>query len=290
VAAHTGERARLAQRRGELRALLGRALGRVESQLKGLERTRQRAAHAAAWQHQADLLLSHLHAVEPRADSVQVTDWVNGEPVELTLALDPALSGPRNAEALYERARKARRAAEGAPSREPELGAEHERLTALAARLAAADSLDELDMVAARLDTSGAPAAPRAARPRTERERWLARLERHVSADGYTILVGRNATESEGLLSRIAAPSDLWLHVRGAGSGHVIIRTEGRPEAVPAATLEEAARWAARHSRARHSDLVPVVYTQRRYVTKVTGGAAGKVVYRHEKLILVDPT
>ena len=122
------------------------------------------------------------------------------------------------------------------------------------------------------------------------RDKTPARLTKQLSRDGYTILIGRNAQESETLLSHQAAPTDWWLHVRGAGSGHVIIRSEGRPDAVPLSTIQEAAVWAARQSKMKHSAIVPVVYTQRKHVTKVKGGAAGKVTYRQEKTIFVDPT
>jgi predicted ribosome quality control (RQC) complex YloA/Tae2 family protein len=289
VAAHAGERGELKRRRGELLAAADRALHRVDSGLKGIARAAERAAQIALWRHQGDLLLANLTAIAPRAAAVTLPDW-QADGAEVTIALDPRLNGPRNAEALYDRARRAARAAEEAPGREPALRAEQERLLALRQAILAAAAPSELHALADRNpDLTTGSAVNTAAKPRTERDRWMAKLERRVSPDGYTILIGRNALESEGLLSRVAAPSDLWFHVRGAGSGHVIVRTEGRPESVPAGTIEDAARWAARHSKMKHSGLVPVVYTQRKYVTKVTGGAAGKVVYRHEKSIFVEP-
>ncbi len=290
VASHSGERGQLRSRRGELLGTAERRLHRVASQLKGLDRAADRAAHADTWQHWADLLLANLHLIKPRAEQVTVVDWADGGS-ELTIALDPQQNGPKNAEALYERARRARRAVDETPGNREQLAAEAERLQAVIAAIRAAQTSDELeDLADAHDDLLTDDSAPeRLAKPKTERDKWLRRLEKRTSADGYTILIGRNSTESEGLLSRCASPSDLWFHVRGAGSGHVIVRTGGKPELVPPSTIEEAARWAARCSKMKHSSLVPVVYTQRKYVTKVTGGAAGKVVYRHEKSIFIEP-
>jgi predicted ribosome quality control (RQC) complex YloA/Tae2 family protein len=288
VAAHRGQRLALAQRRGEVLGAVARAAARVASGLKGLDRAAGRAAQADAWQHLGDLLLAHRHLIQAGATEIALPDWSAGG-AEVTLPLDPTLPPGRQAEACFERAKRARRAVLAVPERRPLLEAEQARLIALQEQITAAATTAELERLAAGLDLGEAAAPARPAKPRTERERWLAKLERHVSPEGFTILVGRNAAESEGLLSRVAVGADLWFHVRGAGSGHVIVRAEGRPEAIGPATIEDAARWAARHSKMKHSALVPVVYTQRKYVTKVTGGAAGKVVYRGEKTIFVEP-
>lgn len=282
VAEAAAGRAGSASLRGELKGRLKRRMAAVEADLKGVQKRLERAAEAAGWQLQADLLLANLHRLTPAATELRITDYP--EPgAEQVIELDPKLTGPRNAELLYERARAARRTADGAEARRAELIAERARLADLRAAVESADDA-ELTALAAKLPATGAPPPPR-----TPRERALAKLTRRQSSDGYTILIGRNAAESEFLLSRIAAPSDLWLHVRGAGSGHVIVRTEGHPERVPSRTIEEAAVLAARQSKMRHSALVPVVYTERKHVTKVKGGQAGKVVYRHERTLFVSP-
>lgn len=279
VAEAQSERQSLARRQADARTGLKRRRERAEALLANLARREQRAEQAAQWRLEADLILANLHRIGARDAELVVDGWPQ-EGESLTIALDPAMPPQRLAERLYERARKAARAAQ----------------SVAAERAAAEAELAEAIRALAALEAGEAPlpppesAGPRERKPRTERERWLRRLKRWTTADGYTCLIGTNAAESEGLLSRVAAPTDLWFHVRGAGSGHVILRTEGRPEQVPPGSIEAAARLAARQSKMKHSDIVPVVYTQRKYVTKVTGGAAGKVVYRNEQTIFVDPT
>lgn len=285
------ERLAVRELRGKLEACLARALKRTNRRLGDLAKRAERAAEAAVWQHQADLLLANLHRVQPRAEVVEVDDWDRpGETLEVPL--DPSQNGPQNAQQLYDRARRARHGADGIDAARAELARDLAALQALREEVTGASTSPALQRLAPRVaDLTGEADStqPPGKRPKTERERILRKLGQRESSDGYTILIGRNASESEGLLSRIAAPTDLWLHVRGAGSGHIIVRTEGKPDAVPPRTIEEAARLAARHSKMKHSSLVPVVYTQRKYVTKIRGGAAGKVVYRQEKTLFVEP-
>ena len=287
VASSTARRSATQELRGELTGRLKRARSRLRDHRRGLSRKRRQADDAATFQQAGDLILSHLHTLQPRQTALVVEDPFEPDADPVQVDLDPALAGPQNAAAYYDKARRARQAGEGLATQETDLQESEARLDDLAARLASATTLAELQSLAEELPDSRPPT--RQARPRTERERILRKLGRQVSSDGYQILIGRNALESEGLLSRVASPSDLWFHVRGAGSGHVLVRTEGRPDQVPPRTIEEAATFAAKHSKMKHSDIVPVVYCQRKYVTKVKGGQAGKVVYRNEKSLFVNP-
>ena len=74
------------------------------------------------------------------------------------------------------------------------------------------------------------------------------------STDGFKILVGRNNVQNDKLSLKTAAKGDMWLHTQKIpGSCHNLRRGYGR---YPTPTLEEAARLAAYHSRARESSNV----------------------------------
>ena len=61
------------------------------------------------------------------------------------------------------------------------------------------------------------------------------------------------------------------------------------PERVPPEVIREAAKLCALHSASKHSALVPVDYTLRKYVVKRRGSAPGTVQYTHEKTLHVEP-
>ncbi|HIE52700.1 MAG TPA: fibronectin-binding domain-containing protein [Armatimonadetes bacterium] len=289
-----------AQRRAERLHWQQRVRQALNSALRRAQRRRERAAAQLAaaadpeqFKIRGDLILAHYHQVQPGQEFIEVPNYYDPNLTPLRIELDPRLTPAANAERYYRQAAKARRAREQLPARIAALEEEISRLTAWREQAETASTTEELQQLWAEMaPILGGPAAtkPRARRPPTRREEWLQKLERHLSRDGYEIVVGKNAIQNEALLSYVAAPDDIWLHVRGAGSGHVIIRTQGRPHNVPPTTLEEAARLAAQHSPARHSALVPVSYTLRKYVTKVKGGSPGQVTYRHEKTLFVSPS
>ncbi|HEX2900145.1 MAG TPA: NFACT RNA binding domain-containing protein, partial [Bacteroidia bacterium] len=100
--------------------------------------------------------------------------------------------------------------------------------------------------------------------------------------------VGKNAKQNDSLTFGHSRKDDLWLHARDTPGSHVIIRN---PTAgpIPNPVLEFAASLAAKHSKRKHENLVPVQYTERKYVRKVKNGAAGAVLVEREKVIMIEP-
>jgi len=110
----------------------------------------------------------------------------------------------------------------------------------------------------------------------------------HITKDGWRIWVGRSARDNDDMSFHYASKQDLWLHTRHSTGSHVIIRKDGRKD-VPNHIILKAAGLAARYSDEKHSNLVTVVCTERKYVTKRKGMPAGKVHYQFEKDYMVEP-
>jgi predicted ribosome quality control (RQC) complex YloA/Tae2 family protein len=90
------------------------------------------------------------------------------------------------------------------------------------------------------------------------------------------------------LTFRHASKTDIWLHARHSTGSHVIIKMDGKKEA-PRHIIEHAAALAARYSDEKHSSLVTIAYTQKKYVTKRKGMPPGKVHFQYEKDVMVKP-
>ena len=107
--------------------------------------------------------------------------------------------------------------------------------------------------------------------------------------DGNLVYVGHSGPQNDLLTFEIAGPDDTWLHARGVGGSHVIIRWTRPGEAADPRTVEAAAALAAWYSAARDSGGVEVDVALRRHVRKLKGGGPGMVTYRNERTIRVRP-
>lgn len=244
---------------GTLRSSLRRAITRRTRTLEKLREWLDNAEEAERLQSLADLVMIHHSEIEPKSERVVLADPMTGR--EVAIRLLPSLSAIENAQRMYERAKRLRRGRPHVTSRIERLERETRRLE---------DALDDHDRGRV-IDDRATALLPRAGERAAATERST---ERHrVEAEGFTILIGRSAPENDRLL-REAAPDDLWLHAKGFAGSHVIVRRGGRRE-VPETVVRQAARLAARHSKARGERRVQVVVTEAKHVRKPRGTAPG---------------
>jgi len=250
------------------RVRLLREIGRRERTAKRLREWLADAGEADRLRHTADLLMLHHSGIPKGERSVELTDPVNGEAVKI--ALDPSLSAIENAQRFYTRAKRMKRG-------RPRVTARLDRIEGEIAALK--DSLLRIE----RREEVGAEGPPAG-----DRDRIGGRAERFRSTmiGGYTVLVGRNASENDRIL-RVASPDDIWLHARGYPGSHVIVRRGGRRE-IPDDVIYEAAKLAAQRSKARGERRVEVAVAEVKHVRKPKGAPPGLVIVDNEDTLLVE--
>ena len=225
-----------------LREALAAARARLERRREALERSLRQTTGADRWREWGEWILAYTHTIE-QGQAELVVDTLDGE--VLIIPLDPDLPAVGNAQAYFDRYRKAQRAAEGVPARMEEVGLALRDLEQLATDLDLAASRPEIDEVRAVLMDAGymKPRKKRAVSPGRSQPLTL------TSPDGFLILVGRNSRQSDRVTFRRAKADDWWFHARGVPGSHVIVRSEG--ESLPPDTVRRAAELAAYFSRSR---------------------------------------
>ena len=245
-----------------LATALRRALTGTNRLVSNLQRDLASAVRSDEFRATAETLAIHLHTLVRGAAEVMLEDAMGNE---RRIALDPALGPAANMEHYFRLARKAARGraiiAErltAAVTRLKRLRAKQDELAA--ANEAAAERLAVLlawrDQNAALLGEAGVEITAPARRPRVEAEPGRP-FRRYRIEDKWEVWIGRNNQENDRLTHHTAAPSDLWFHAQGVPGSHVILRTAGRPEAIPKRILNKVAALAALHSKARHSSWPP---------------------------------
>ena len=253
--------------------------------LEDTERTLAEATRADSHEQAGNLLLANRALLVKGQESVTVLDFY-ADSAERVISLDPKKSPQENAEAYFDRARKARDAADYAEGRKADLEDEQEQLQDLLdqAESAEDDALELLQLQLTRLLGGEKPT-----RSVPMGRKFDGHKVRTVTLDDWTLLIGENATANDHLLTRVAAPSDIWMHIRGATGAHGVLRTNGHPERVPESVLYQAAALVAARSGEKHARVVPVDVTQRRYVRKPRGAKPGQATYSQARTLDVEP-
>jgi predicted ribosome quality control (RQC) complex YloA/Tae2 family protein len=259
---------------------------------------------------QAELLLAYQQEVKQGQSSVVLQNFFEDEaqPSEVTIPLDPRFDAVGNANRLFHKYHKLRRALALVPGQIEQNATELATLEQFLADLMLADTPAEVTLVKAEVQSAGyirgakaigASGSGAGARKQTHKGKGGKKnkgkpippgggVPLHIqSRDGFTILIGKNSRQNEEVTFHQATANDMWLHSRGVPGAHVIIKTGGRD--IPRSTLEQAASLAAYYSQARGSTSVPVDYTLQRHVRHMKGGGPGMVIYEREKSIYAEP-
>ncbi len=256
--------------------------------LESAERTLSESAKAGRYRQIGELILASLHSLEKGCKTAKLVDYFDPSTPEIEVELDEKLTPQQNAERYFKRYQRMRDAAASAQERREKLLRE---LADLAEALKRTDDAVTTEELQSMLDSLREQGLLRTQKQTVEREVEFDRhpIRRLITNDGWEILYGETAEANDYLTQRVAKPNDIWMHARSIKGAHVVIRASGKAGVVPRSVLQRAALIAALNSEAKHSNLVPVDYTFRKYVRKPRGSPPGLVVYRNEKTLDVCP-
>lgn len=241
-----------------------------------------------------DLVLAHLGVIEPGQTELEVDDLYSGSTEKIKIKLNPNLSASQNAQWFYRQFSKSRSRQKAAKLALDEAARKQGLVETQMKQLEKAQTNDELralrELIIGRKPAAAMQQQQQQNRgPAVEKKKGKPRMLSVTSSDGWTIYVGRNRHENDQLLSKLAQPNDIWLHILGSGGAHVLIRVPASKQEPPLTTLKEAAQIAARLSKGGTTGTkVRVVYTHVKYVKKLGKDKPGQVRYENEKTLEID--
>jgi predicted ribosome quality control (RQC) complex YloA/Tae2 family protein len=277
------------QVRHQLSQKVTQALKKLTVKRDGFAKRLTESDDADAYRQQADLLMAHLHEWQPGMTAIVLNDFETGEPVKIPL--NPEWNAVYNAQRIYKKHQKLKRARNAVQPLLNEVSAEIAYLDQVDAAIATVDryrdatDLETLEDIRDELIEQGYIAAPQHhVRPTRDRDNF----HRYHSPSGHEILIGRNNNQNDRLTFRVANDYDLWFHTQEIPGSHVLLRLKPGAVADPA-DMQHVANLTAYYSRAQQSELVPVIYTAPRHVYKPKGAKPGIAIYKHEQVIWGQP-
>lgn len=280
---HDQVRQRLVQRVDDARDRLG-------NRLRSLHEQQRRAEDADTLRHAGETIYAWMWMIEP---GQTVLEAEGEEPIEL----DPALDANENAQAYFERYRKAQRGLEQVPDRIEAAEREDVYLQQLATQAEQSQGFNTLETLTHEFEEyleehpGGRKPDQRHDKPGKKKRKsgQGSAPDQFRTADGHLIHVGHSGKQNDQVTFSIGGPDDTWVHARGVAGSHVIIRWDSATEDEDPATIETAAALAAWYSSARQSGSVDVDVAKRRHVRKISGAGPGMVTYRNEQTIVIAP-
>ena len=281
----------LTEQRTQLIQMIRRSAEYARMQLQSFERAMKEAQGAERHKEMGELLNASAHTIAKGIFEVSLVDYYDPDMKEIQIELDPKLSPRENADRYFKRYRKLKEAGESALARRDEVISRLNKLDAARLSVDAAVNVSQIKQLRDSLIASDLLRENRIPDETASGKEDFEghRIRRITTPEGWEILYGENSTSNDYLTQKVAKPNDVWLHARSITGAHVVIRTGGHSGEAPPKVLLEGARIAAVNSDAKHSSLVSVDHTKRKFVRKPKGSPAGYVIYRMEKTIDVQP-
>ncbi|MDH3889827.1 MAG: NFACT RNA binding domain-containing protein [candidate division Zixibacteria bacterium] len=267
-----------------------RLLGAVDRQLKKLTRRLAKveedlktAVDFERYKRTGELLQINFDRLRTGLDNITVDDVFDDKGETISIKLDPALAPRQNVEAYFKKFRKGRDGEQLLKRRleitKGEISAITEIQAALHSNFESALKRYEQELTALGGRPGGGQAEQTVRLPYRE----------YLLTTGLRLLVGRDGADNDRTTFDHARPYELWFHAQQCPGSHVVLKFPNKSFVPSKAEVEEAAAVAAYHSKARNDSLVPIVYTERRYVRKPRKAKPGLVTLQREKSIMVAP-
>jgi predicted ribosome quality control (RQC) complex YloA/Tae2 family protein len=282
------------------RSRIARDLKQSKTRIAQNEKTAETARAEPDYRHRGDLLKSAMGRNPSLSESGtrKVLDWETGEEIEIEC--DPKLSLKEQVEKFYSLAKRKERRISEADLRVSTFVEKRDRLESIRTELdrLAIDSLrgpsdpsialEKLSPFESKLGlVSGAPESAEAkavhGKGPAGKGGWTGKT--FLSREGLPILVGRSRDENLELTFKFARGNDLWMHVRGRPSAHVVIPLRERKNA-SLETLLDAAYLCLHYSNGENWGKTEIDYTAKKNVKRIRDSTEAS--YTRNKTLIVE--
>lgn len=217
-----------------------------------------------------DLILAHAHSLKPGLSQALITDYYTQQ--RIRIKLNPDLSAAENAKKYYGKAKneviERQKLKQTISLSSHNLGILESQLETVNACM----NMKELRSISITKNSS-----------QKDNKSKIDNLPYKLfDFSGFQIWVGKNNKSNDEML-KLSSKNDLWLHAKDCTGSHVIIKKKGL--VFPKEVIEFAAKLAAQHSKSKHQSIVPVIFTERKFITKSKNMNAGEVNVLKEQII-----
>lgn len=225
---------------------------KLQKLLNKLPSEKSLVIEAKKYQNIANIILANLYKIKPYDKKLEAYDF---EGQKITIKLPKGIVPNRMSEYFFNQAKRAKAKAKNVYIEEKNLRTKINFYSNLYFAIKEAKSSHELELL-----------VPKQAKSQRKKEKikecelfWI---------DDYKVLVGRNSKENQSLL-KIAKSNDIWMHIRGIPSSHLIIKTD--KQNLPNSVIEKAGKLCVDFSLTKAGDY-DVDYCKRRFV-KIQDGS-----------------
>lgn len=281
-----GQAERMRRRAGDMIKTVTNARDRLARKLNAQRMELEQTHGRDEYKRMGELIAANFYQLEKGMTRAKVIDYFDETCPEIEIQLDIRLTPQQNAQKYFKLYTKAKTAEEMLTQQIADGEAELSYLESVLQSIGEAENERDLAQLREELVQTGVLSRKQTKNKRQQKPAASVPFEYRTS-DGFSVWAGKNNLQNDLLSMKTAYKSDIWFHTQKIHGSHVILAVDGREPTDTAMT--EAAMIAAYHSKAKHSSMVPVDYTEVRNLKKPNGSKPGFVIYHVYQTAYVTP-
>lgn len=230
-----------------------------------------------------ELLMTYAQNLPVGEKKITVNNYYNNE--DVTINLDPTLTGIENSKKYYNKYNKCKRTKDAIIPQIEQTEKALEHLKTIESSIMLCENEGDLKGIKDELIEYGYIKKNQKNKKRQAKSKPL----HFVTEDGYHIYVGKNNLQNDELTFNFAKGNDWWFHSKKIHGSHVIAKVKDNEE-LPDHIFEIAANVAAYYSSARESSKVEIDYIQKKHIKKPNTAVPGFVVYYTNYSMVATPS
>ena len=268
---------------------LQKRLTYLQKSLKKLQENANLQKRKAESELKGNLLLTFKNQIPQGVREIELPNIFSEQQEKIKIKLNPSKNVVANAERYFNKFKNLKQDQQVLQIKIDTFQKEIAELLELQSQLKKVTSLPRLKTFYKRLVQMGLLQDHSKKEQKIPAENLKYAFNRLILDGAWDVYIGKDGPSNDLLTFHFANKWDIWLHAQGVAGAHVLIRVPNRNQTPPAHVIEQAARLAAAHSKAKNASTVPVMYTQVRYVSRIRKAPPGTVKVNHEKVLFVEP-
>jgi predicted ribosome quality control (RQC) complex YloA/Tae2 family protein len=260
---------------------LDRELQKTSNKLNHINLKIQEGSKEEEYSRVANTLLVNINKIKKGMNKIELEDFYN-EGKSTIIKLDPKLSPQKNVNWYFEKAKNEKKSLTKSLQLAKETSKKFNALEKTKEKIEKAATIKDYNAIMKELKIKN--------ETRKSQENDIkSKFRQYLLEKKYRVYVGKDSKSNDLLTLKFAKQNDYWFHARAVSGSHVVLKNDNPKEGMPKNILKLAASIAAYHSKAKTAGMVPVSYTQKKYVVKKKGMEAGKVALLKEEILIVKP-
>ncbi len=277
---------RINQKTSDLRKLLQNDIDRTNKKISIQEDTIKKAKNKDKYKLYGELITANIYTIKKGDEKLTTHNYYSEDNEEITINIDKNKTPQENAQKYFKKYNKLKRG-ELASIEQLEINnKELKYLVTVLSSLHTVETEEDIAEIRTELYHTGYLRKPKNQGKKIKEKKSKPLL--YISSDGYEMYVGKNNTQNDYLTTKFAEKLDIWCHIKDDAGSHVIIRNKGT--IIPDNTIYEACMLAGYYSKSKDGSLVPIDYTEVKYVKKPNGSKPGMVIYTTNKTAYITPS